>query len=198
MGLSWFSTICQLYQKNILQDMIGLVFTHIHFVHKLTAISKIISNQSLILRHLPPQIKEDPGFMAVLNVAFTTLATRNGRRNKVEYEVHLHKEKLSHVEHQVMLCKDKLSTPWNELSKAQQDLGEIVEILMALRMSLEANPDNDQEAMDDATGSDYEAALAARVDRLCHITATMLKGHGEDHSLLSNSSLSDEADDNHS
>ena len=96
MGLSQFSTIHQLYQKNILQDMIGLVFAHICFVHKLTAISKIISNQSFILRHLPPQIKEDPGFMAVLNVAFTTLATCYSCRNKVEYEVHLHEEKLSH------------------------------------------------------------------------------------------------------
>ena len=136
--------------------------------------------------------------MAVLNVAFTTLATRNSHRNKVEYEVHLHEEKLSHVEHQVMLCKDKLSTLQNELSKAQQDLGEIVEILMALRMSLETDPDSNQEAMDDATGSDYEAALAAHVDRVHHITATMLKGHREDCSLLSNSSLSDEADNSHS
>ena len=183
---------------NILQDMTGLVFTHIYFVHKLTAILKIKSNQSFILRHLLPQIKEDPGFMAVLNVAFTTLATCNGCRNKVEYKVHLHEEKLSHAECQVMLCKDKLSTLWNELSKAQQDLGEIVEILMALQMSLEANPDSNQEAMDDATGLDYEAALAACVDRVHHITATMLKGHGEDHSSLSNSSLSDEADDSHS
>ena len=47
--------------------------------------------------------------MAILNVAFTTLATCNGCRNKVKYKVHLHEEKLSHVECQVMLCKDKLS-----------------------------------------------------------------------------------------
>ena len=87
---------------------------------------------------------------------------------------------------------------WNELSKAQQDLGKIVEILMALQMSLEADPDSDQEAMDDATGSDYEAALAACVDRVCYITTTMLKGHREDRSSLSNSSLSDEVNDSHS
>ena len=87
---------------------------------------------------------------------------------------------------------------WNELSKAQQDLEEIVEILMALQMSLEADPDSDQEAMDDITGSDYEAALAAHVDRVRHITATMLKGHREDCSSLSNSSLSDEVNDSHS
>ena len=47
--------------------------------------------------------------MAILNVAFTTLATCNGCRNKVKYKVHLHEEKLSHVGYQVMLCKDKLS-----------------------------------------------------------------------------------------
>ena len=65
-------------------------------------------------------------------------------------------------------------------------------------MSLEADPDSNQEAMDDAIGSDYEAALTAHVDRVHCITATMLKGHREDHSSLSNSSLLDEANNSHS
>ena len=102
------------------------------------------------------------------------------------------------MECQVTLCKDKLSTLQNELSKAQQNLGEIIEILMTLQMSLEADPDSNQEAMDDTTGLDYKAALTAHIDRVHRITATMLKGHGEDCSLLLNSSLSDEANNSHS
>lgn len=119
--------------------------------------------------------------MAILEIAFATIATRSAHKDDTEY--------------QVQLCEEKLGTLRNELSKAEQNLREITNIVMTLRRHLEF-PGRDHNAMDGNVDVDPEEDFSAQADRLIRMASTMVATPKENR-LESRSTLSSDTSDSH-
>ena len=118
-------------------------------------------------------MRADDGFMAMLNLAFTTVTSRTARRDNIKG--------------QVRICEETLGRLREELSRSEQDLQSILETVANLRRAVEF-PDDHDDGGDDAGTDEIRGDLMTQADGLLRFAA-LAQGRSESRpSLLSSDS----------
>lgn len=108
-------------------------------------------HQSLILDHLPNELRADDHFIAVLNLALTASILKSAQRSEAQRQVHV--------------CEEKLNKLREELSKSEQDLKAILEIIRGLRKAFDS-PNHSSNVWDGSEETRLSEDLFADADKL--------------------------------